>query len=60
MDPATQLFVILLICGTLLVVAELFVPGGVLGVRMVPVAGELHVLLSGPATLVYSGEVALA
>lgn len=36
------------------------VPGGVLGVRMVPVAGELHVLLSGPATLVYSGEVALA
>lgn len=32
------------------------VPGGVLGVRMV----DGHVLLSGPATLVYSGEVALA
>ncbi|WP_439594076.1 diaminopimelate epimerase [Microbacterium sp.] len=32
------------------------VPGGVLGVRMV----DGHVLLSGPATLVYSGEVTLA
>jgi diaminopimelate epimerase len=32
------------------------VPGGVLGVRMV----DDHVLLSGPATLVFSGEVALA
>ncbi len=32
------------------------VPGGVLGVRMI----EGRVLLSGPATLVYSGEVALA
>jgi len=32
------------------------VPGGVLGVRMV----DGHVLLSGPATLVFSGEVALA
>lgn len=32
------------------------VPGGVLGVRVV---GD-HVLLSGPATLVFSGEVALA
>ncbi|HWT33072.1 MAG TPA: diaminopimelate epimerase [Microbacterium sp.] len=32
------------------------VPGGVLGVRMV---GD-HVLLSGPASLVFSGEVALA
>lgn len=32
------------------------VPGGELGVRMV----DAHVLLSGPATLVYSGEVALA
>ncbi len=36
------------------------VPGGTLGVRMVGVEGEPHVLLSGPATLVYSGEVALA
>ncbi|KAA9111023.1 diaminopimelate epimerase [Microbacterium rhizomatis] len=32
------------------------VPGGELGVRMV----DGHVLLSGPATLVYSGQVALA
>lgn len=32
------------------------VPGGVLGVRMI----DGRVLLSGPATLVYSGEVALA
>jgi diaminopimelate epimerase len=32
------------------------VPGGELGVRM----HDGHVLLSGPATLVYSGEVALA
>lgn len=36
------------------------VPGGTLGVRMARVRGDLHVLLSGPATLVYSGEVALA
>ncbi|WP_127472590.1 diaminopimelate epimerase [Microbacterium sulfonylureivorans] len=36
------------------------VPGGVLGVRMPEVGGERHVLLSGPATLVYSGEVTLA
>lgn len=36
------------------------VPGGTLGVRMVPVGEEEHVFLSGPATLVYSGEVALA
>jgi diaminopimelate epimerase len=36
------------------------VPGGVLGVRMQSVGDEQHVLLSGPATLVYSGEVALA
>jgi diaminopimelate epimerase len=36
------------------------VPGGTLGVRMPEVDGERHVLLSGPATLVYSGEVALA
>jgi diaminopimelate epimerase len=36
------------------------VPGGTLGVRMLRVRGDLHVLLSGPATLVYSGEVALA
>ncbi|MGK3953693.1 diaminopimelate epimerase [Microbacterium sp. I2] len=36
------------------------VPGGTLGVRMPEVDGERHVLLSGPATLVYSGEVTLA
>lgn len=36
------------------------VPGGTLGVRMPFVGDERHVLLSGPATLVYSGEVALA
>lgn len=36
------------------------VPGGTLGVRMLRIRGDLHVLLSGPATLVYSGEVALA
>ncbi|WP_251449269.1 diaminopimelate epimerase [Microbacterium sp. Marseille-Q6648] len=36
------------------------VPGGTLGVRMPEVDGERHVLLSGPATLVYSGQVALA
>ncbi|HAQ59107.1 MAG TPA: diaminopimelate epimerase [Microbacterium sp.] len=36
------------------------VPGGTLGVRVLAVAGQLHALLSGPAVLVYSGEVALA
>lgn len=36
------------------------VPGGILGVRVVDGADGPHVLLSGPATLVYSGEVALA
>ena len=36
------------------------VPGGALGVRVVPHPDGDHVLLSGPATLVYSGEVALA
>ena len=36
------------------------VPGGTLGVRMPEVDGERHVLLSGPATLVYTGEVTLA
>jgi len=36
------------------------VPGGTLGVRMLRVRADLHVLLSGPATLVYSGEIALA
>ena len=36
------------------------VPGGTLGVRMPLVDGAHHVLLSGPATLVYSGEVTLA
>jgi diaminopimelate epimerase len=33
------------------------VPGGELGVRVTP---EGHVLLSGPATLVYTGEITLA
>ncbi|MBW9093611.1 diaminopimelate epimerase [Microbacterium jejuense] len=36
------------------------VPGGTLGVRMPEVEGTRHVLLSGPATLVYTGEVTLA
>ena len=36
------------------------VPGGTLGVRVAPVDGVPHVFLSGPATLVFSGEVALA
>jgi diaminopimelate epimerase len=36
------------------------VPGGTLGVRMPEIDGSRHVLLSGPATLVYSGEVTLA
>jgi diaminopimelate epimerase len=36
------------------------VPGGTLGVRMPEVGAERHVLLSGPATLVYSGEITLA
>ncbi len=36
------------------------VPGGTLGVRMPEIGGERHVLLSGPATLVYTGEVTLA
>jgi diaminopimelate epimerase len=36
------------------------VPGGTLGVRMQIIGDEPHVLLSGPAILVYSGEVALA
>jgi diaminopimelate epimerase len=36
------------------------VPGGTLGVRMPEISGARHVLLSGPATLVYSGEVTLA
>ncbi|WP_345802126.1 diaminopimelate epimerase [Microbacterium sp. AZCO] len=36
------------------------VPGGRLGVRVADVAGEPHVFLSGPATLVFTGEVALA
>ncbi|WP_431804156.1 diaminopimelate epimerase [Microbacterium sp. bgisy203] len=36
------------------------VPGGTLGVRVVEERDGSHVLLSGPATLVYSGEVALA
>lgn len=36
------------------------VPGGVLGVRMVPGADGEHVVLAGPATLVYSGTITLA
>jgi diaminopimelate epimerase len=36
------------------------VPGGTLGVRMPELDGERHVLLSGPATLVYTGDVTLA
>ena len=36
------------------------VPGGVLGARVRAEADGEHVLLSGPATLVFSGEVALA
>ncbi|HWI29928.1 MAG TPA: diaminopimelate epimerase [Microbacterium sp.] len=36
------------------------VPGGTLGVRMFPTEEGEHVALSGPATLVFSGEVALA
>lgn len=36
------------------------VPGGTLGVRVVSERDGDHVLLSGPATLVYSGEVVLA
>jgi diaminopimelate epimerase len=35
------------------------VPGGVLGVRMFPTEEGEHVALSGPAALVYRGEVAL-
>lgn len=35
------------------------VPGGRLGVRVIDADDGPHVLLSGPATLVYSGEVAL-
>jgi len=35
------------------------VPGGVLGVRVVAAADGEHVLLSGPAELVFSGEVAV-
>ncbi|MFC7927297.1 diaminopimelate epimerase [Microbacterium laevaniformans] len=36
------------------------VPGGILGVRIVAEGDGDHVLLSGPAALVYSGEVRLA
>lgn len=36
------------------------VPGGTLGVRVAPVDGIPHVFLAGPATLVFTGEVALA
>ncbi|MGC5169503.1 diaminopimelate epimerase [Microbacterium sp. DT81.1] len=36
------------------------VPGGTLGVRMFPAEEGEHVALSGPASLVFSGEIALA
>ncbi len=36
------------------------VPGGTLGVRMFPAEDGEHVGLSGPAQLVYTGEIALA
>ena len=36
------------------------VPGGTLGVRIVEERDGSHVLLSGPAALLYTGEVALA
>lgn len=36
------------------------VPGGTLGVRMFPTEEGEHVALSGPATLVYRGELVLA
>lgn len=36
------------------------VPGGTLGVRMFPAEDGEHVALSGPAQLVFSGEIALA
>jgi diaminopimelate epimerase len=36
------------------------VPGGTLGVRVASVDGTPHVFLSGPATLVFTGEFALA
>ena len=36
------------------------VPGGELGVRVATVDGAPHVFLAGPATLVFSGEMALA
>ncbi len=36
------------------------VPGGTLGVTMFAGSDGEHVSLSGPATLVYTGEVALA
>lgn len=39
---------------------DVAVPGGMLGVRMPQLGAERHVLLSGPATLVYSGEITLA
>ncbi|MWB99567.1 diaminopimelate epimerase [Agromyces seonyuensis] len=38
---------------------EVRVPGGVLGVRVVSAADGEHVLLSGPATLVFGGSILL-
>lgn len=39
---------------------QVAVPGGELGVRVAAVGADAHVLLAGPATLVFSGEMALA
>ena len=36
------------------------VPGGVVGVRMFPAEDGEHVALSGPAELVYEGDLAIA
>jgi diaminopimelate epimerase len=38
---------------------QVTVPGGVLGVRMIATEGGEHVTLSGPAELVYTGEITL-
>jgi diaminopimelate epimerase len=38
---------------------QVAVPGGVLGVRMIPTEGGEHVTLSGPAEIVYRGEITL-
>jgi len=38
---------------------QVSVPGGVLGVRMIATEGGEHVTLSGPAELVYTGEITI-